>query len=55
MASKIDPTVIKDNQLVAKQDMRNQLTIAASEISALQRQTSQIRKMQNDDALWNSV
>lgn len=55
MASKIDPTVIKDNQLVAKQDMRNQLTIAASEISALQRQTSQIRRMQTDDNLWNTV
>lgn len=55
MASKIDPTVIKDNQLVAKQDMRNQLTIAASEITALQNRTSVVRRMMADDTLWSTV
>ena len=55
MSSDIDPSVIRDDQKVAKSDLREQLQIAADEITALQLQTSNIRKMAYDDASFDTL
>lgn len=55
MASQIDPTVIKDDQPVDKRDLRAQLQIAHDEISALQKNSTLVRRMLVDDSLWNSL
>jgi len=55
MASEIDPTVIRDNQKVAKSDLREQLQIAAAEITALQNTTSVARKMGFKDADFDTL
>lgn len=55
MASQIDPTVIKDDQQVNKNDLRDQLEIAASEITALQLATSLPRRMMMDSTLLKTL
>lgn len=53
--SQIDPSVIRDDQLVAKSDLRNQLQIAADEITALMNVTSFPRRMAYDDNVFNKL
>lgn len=55
MSSEIDPSVIRDDQKVAKSDVREQLQIAANEITALQLVTSVIRKMAYNDAEFDTL
>lgn len=55
MTSAIDPSVIRDDQKVAKADLREQLQIAADEISALQLITSNIRRMAYDDLMFDNI
>ena len=55
MASDIDPTVIKDNQKVSKQDLRDQLETAANEITALQLAVTHPRRMMFDDTLFKQI
>lgn len=55
MASNIDPTVIKDNQKVAKSDLRTQLQIADDEITALQKVTAVPRRMAYNDAEFDTL
>lgn len=55
MASQIDPTVFPDNQLVDKADLREQFQIAKQEITELQGNTSLMRRMAFDDALWDTL
>jgi len=55
MASQIDPTVIQDDQKVAKSDLRTQLGIARDEITALQKKTTIARRMFYEDNLWDSL
>jgi hypothetical protein len=53
--SDIDPSVIRDDQKVAKSDLREQLQIAANEITALQLLTSITRRMAYDDASFDTI
>lgn len=53
--SDINPNVIVDNEPVSKADLREQLQIAADEITALQLQVSLPRRMMIDDTLWTSL
>lgn len=55
MTSRIDPTVIKDDQKVDKADLRNQFEIAATEITELQKVTSTPRKMAYGDNIWDEI
>lgn len=55
MTSQIDPSVIRDNAKVDKQDLRNQFQTAADEITALQNVTSVPRKMAFDDAQLDTI
>lgn len=55
MASEIDPTVIVDDQPVAKADLRELFAIAAAEITALQLNTSLTRRMAYDDASFDTL
>lgn len=55
MASDIDPSVIVDNQKVSKQDLRNQLQIAADEITALQKITAVPRQIAYDDNKFDQI
>lgn len=55
MDSEIDPTVFPDNQKVDKADLREQFTIAAQEITALNKKTSVPRMMAFNDALFDVV
>lgn len=53
--SQIDPTVIVDNEPVDKADLRNQLAIAASEITALMQITSLPRRLAYSDTEFDSL
>jgi hypothetical protein len=53
--SDIDPSVIRDDQKVAKSDLREQLQIAADEITALQLITSTPRRMAYDDVAFDNL
>lgn len=53
--SDIDPSVIRDDQKVAKSDLREQLQIAANEITALQLITSLPRKMAYSDTSFDEL
>lgn len=55
MTSQIDPTVIVDDQPVDKADLRDQLQIAANEITALQKITAVPRRMAYDDTEFDTV
>lgn len=55
MSSQIDPTVIRDDQKVAKSDLREQLQIAADEITALQNATGLKRRMAFEDSLFDTL
>ena len=55
MSSQIDPSVIRDNQKVAKTDLREQLQIAADEITDLQTKVAIPRKMAYDDASFDTL
>ncbi len=55
MSSEIDPSVIRDDQKVAKSDLREQLQIAANEITALQLLTSIPRVMAYRDASFDEL
>lgn len=55
MASEIDPTVIRDDQKVEKSDLRDQLTIAKNEITALQLITSLPRQLMYNEALFDTL
>lgn len=55
MSSDIDPSVIRDDQKVAKSDLREQFQIAANEITALQLITSIPRRMAYDDAFFDTL
>lgn len=55
MSSQIDPTVIRDDQKVQKSDLREQLQIAADEISALQVKVSVAYQMAFSDASFDSL
>lgn len=55
MASEIDPSVIRDGQKVAKSDLRDQLQIAADEITALQDVTSTPRRMAFADSELDTI
>lgn len=55
MTSQIDPLVIRDDQKVAKSDLRAQLEIAKNEITALQQQVSVPRRMAYEDSLFDSL
>jgi hypothetical protein len=55
MASQIDPSVFPDNQLVDKADLREQFQIAKQEITALQSQTSFIRRAAYSDDWFNNI
>ena len=55
MSSQIDPSVIRDNAKVAKADLREQLQIAADEITALQNVTAVPRRMAFNDADFDTV
>ncbi len=53
--SDIDPSVFRDDQKVAKSDLREQFQIAADEITALQQATSIPRKMAMDDTQFDVI
>ncbi len=55
MSSQIDPSVILDNQKVAKSDVREQFQIAADEITALQNISSLPRRIAYDDAQLDTI
>jgi hypothetical protein len=55
MTSQIDPTVIKENQKVAKSAVREQLQTAKVEITALQNITSVPRKMGFNDTDYDTL
>jgi len=55
MSSKIDPTVIHDDQKVAKSDLRTQLTTAKNEISAIQLRIGAVRGMLLRDSDFDTV
>lgn len=55
MSSEIDPSVIRDIQKVAKSDLREQLQIAANEITELQNVTSVPRRMAYDDTQLDTI
>lgn len=55
MTSQIDPTVIRDDEKVAKEDLREQLGIARDEITALQASSSIIRRLATDENLWTTI
>lgn len=55
MSSQIDPTVIRDNQKVAKSDLREQLQIAADEITALQNVSAVPRRMAYRDDEMDTI
>jgi hypothetical protein len=55
MSSEIDPAVFRDDQKIAKSDLREQFQIAANEITALQLITSYIRRMAYDDASFDTL
>lgn len=55
MSSQIDPTVIQDNVKVDKADLRDQLAIAASEITDLQHKVNVPRRMMYDDAQFDTI
>ena len=53
--SQIDPTVIRDDQKVQKSDLREQLQIAASEITTLNKKVSIPWRYMTDDTQWTSL
>lgn len=53
--SAVDPTVFPDNQKVDKADLREQFTIVASEITALNLQVAVPRKMAFNDLEFDTV
>jgi hypothetical protein len=55
MSSEIDPSVIRDDVKVAKSDVREQLQIAADEMTALQLITSTPRRMAYDDVSFDNL
>jgi len=55
MASEINPNVIIDDQPVDKDDLREQLQIAANEITALQNQVTLARRMMYDSNLFDTI
>lgn len=55
MSSQIDPSVIRDNQKVAKSDVREQFQIAADEITALQKVTAVPRRMAYSDTEFDVI
>lgn len=55
MSSNIDPSVIRDDQKVAKSDLREQFQIAKDEITALQNITALPRRMAYNDADFDTL
>lgn len=55
MSSQIDPSVIRDDQKVAKSDVREQFQIAKDEITDLQRKTRLPWLMAMDDARFDNL
>lgn len=55
MASKIDPSVIADDRKVDKSDLREQLTIAKNEITALQEIINIPVQMAFDDNAFDTI
>lgn len=55
MTSQIDPLVIRDDQKVLKSDLRNQLQIAADEITDLQKKVALARRMAYEDSLFDTL
>ena len=53
--SAIDPTVFPDNRKVNKPDLREQFTIAKTEITALMQQASPMRRIAFDDSQFDTL
>jgi hypothetical protein len=55
MSSAIDPTVIRNDQKVAKSDLREQFQVAKDEITALQQKVSLARRTAFESGLISSL
>ena len=55
MASQVNPNAFPDNAMIDKSALREQFEITAAEITALQQNTSIIRKMAFDDNAFDQL